>query len=498
MAIQPIQLPGNMGIGRGIESLTESLRGLNDWQRQRKQDVQEQQRQQRAGFADAWMKAQSLMHKGDFDGAKMLLAPYSKDIQVSQQEIAPSMPMSTQGQQFQGGSAMPDQLEMDPSARVRSPQEMLANRMGREPAAGDLSMQPGPRGMPLIQPNGPQLTDAETFEQFAKTDEPAPTNPLIAARQAQVAQDKATDARRYRTLLRGTGPDGQSFSIDPEAQREARIGRLDASFAEGDQLTKEIYGQLRPVLMSSNQDVDVGDVLRFVNQEKENRARTSAAEMKEQQRLAEKKSDYEQRKADEAERDKRNFGQSKELAYIAAAAARGRQEDVASEKKINLEVLDSQGGVIGLARSEPEARELRTARTALEKARLMAADLKAKLAEGRLLPFFQSGKENDREIIISQLTEFRKQITGAENQSDAAKYKAQLSTAWNRGPEEAMAGVDQFLRGAEVGYDANVRSTMRKGLSGQQPAPSAGPRKPANKLVRARGVQVAKDILEGE
>jgi hypothetical protein len=467
MAIQPIQLSNNMGIGAGLESLGASLGDLAEFNRRKRLDTQEQQRQQRAGFADAWMKAQSLMHRGDFDGAKMLLAPYSKDIQVSQQEIAPSMPQSTQ--QPQGGSPMPDQLEFDPNARMRTDQEKIAARMGREPTAGDFSMQPGPRGLPLVQPNGPQLSDAEAFEQFAKTDQPAPTNPIIAARQAQVAQDKATDAKRYRTLLRGTGPDGQSFSIDPEAQREARIGRLDASFAEGDQLTKEIYGQLRPVLMSSNQDVDVGDVLRFVNQEKENRSRTSAAEMKEQQRLDEKKSDYEQRKADEAERDKRNFGQSKELTYINAAAARGRTDHVTPEKEQALEVPTLDGGFVKV-RTPDAADKLRDAQGATVGVTEAIGKLSAHVQEFGREGNVPGTKANaDRVALADDVTSYLTTLfnTGVLSQEEYKRYIGKLNTGLLRGADATSSGLGVMADGLRTRFVVKLKAHSR-------PSPGAG------------------------
>jgi hypothetical protein len=178
-----------------------------------------------------------------------------------------------------------------------------------------------------------------------------------------------------------------------------------------------------------------------------------------------------------------------------AAILAGREGVKEEEKKVSREVLDDKGAVIGEARTDDEGKEAREARTALEKARTVAQDLKTKLAEGKLWPILQSGKEADRAIIISQLTELRKQVTGAENEADAARYKQQLSTAWNRGPEEAMAAVDQFVRGAEVGYNARVRSIMRGGNAGgaaQRPAA-----KPANKILDAHAVNAARGIIEG-
>lgn len=488
MAYQPIQRPKPHMLD-AMGELSQSLSGLADWKRQREQDRLEQERQQRGGFANAYMQAQALMHKGDYDGARMLLAPYAKNVQTSQQEVSPSMPMSTQGQgpmggappAPQGGSAMPDALEFaDPGEESRL-QDLQSMGMGQ-------GMKPASRMVPAQE-----LEDIADMAGIPKPPEAKPLHPLFAARQA--------DHRRTRTILRGTGPDGQAFTMDPEAQREAelqeshaRIAPVEQAVSEsGDPIAIEAFKQIKPWLLSGK--VDTGDALKFINDAKETEARRAASIEKERQRVAEKEGDREYAKTDWAEKNKITSGQSDRRMATQAAILAGREGVKEEEKRVSREVLDDKGNVIGEARTDDEAKAARIARTALEKARVVAQDLKAKLAEGRLLPIFQSGKEADRAIIISQLTELRKQVTGAENEADAARYKQQLSTAWNRGPEEAMAAVDQFVRGAEVGYNANVRSIMRRGATGSAPP---APSRPANKIVSARALEAGRAILKGE
>jgi hypothetical protein len=490
MAYQPIHI-GRPGVFDAMSDVGNSLAELGDIRRQRQRERLEQERQQRGGFANAYMQAQALMHKGDFDGARMLLAPYSKDVQVGREEISPSMPMSTEGQQPQGGSAMPDQLEMSSDARVRDPNEVLTERMGHAPQASDYTGAVGPRGMPMLQVASPMLNDTETVEQMAKTE-----HPLFAARKAEVAKE----AKRYKTLLRGIGPDGQAFTMDPEAQREAELQEAHSRIApieqavtdSGDEVAIGAFRQIKPWLLSGK---DTGQAFTFINDAKEMQAKTAAAVAAERRRVGEKQDDREYAKTDWAEKNKITSGQSDRRMATQAAILAGREGVKEEEKKISREVLDDKGNVIGEARTDDEAKDARTARTALEKARTVAQDLKAQLKDGRLVPFFQSGKEADRALIISQLTELRKQITGAETAADAAKYQTQLSTAWNRGPEEAMAAVDQFVRGAEVGYNATARSIMRRGTGGADQRPAA---KPANKILDARAVDAARSIVEGD
>lgn len=159
-----------------------------------------------------------------------------------------------------------------------------------------------------------------------------------------------------------------------------------------------------------------------------------------------------------------------------AAAAGKEKEEKKGDKDAERELLDREGNVIGYGRSPSEAKDTREARTELGKARVMAEDLKKDLAEGKLLWLWDSGKQTDRDLKVSQLMEARKKITGAETESDTARYRAQMGTAWNKGPEAAKASVDQFIRGLEVGYDERVKSAMRRDVPVAKPEPKAAPK----------------------
>ena len=160
----------------------------------------------------------------------------------------------------------------------------------------------------------------------------------------------------------------------------------------------------------------------------------------------------------------RNFGNSTTVGIKAGGAGAG------TGTPDKLDLLDENGAVIGQAYTEKEAIEARNARTALGKAATMAEDLKSKL-DRKLLPIWDSDKEDERATIISQLVEVRKEVTGAETAGDAQKYLKQLTTAWNKGPEAAKESVDQFLRGTQVGYRERVKSIA---AGGTKPAADAG------------------------
>jgi hypothetical protein len=497
MAYQPIAMPNPGTVSESMQGLGDAFVQRNQMRRQAEQDRLEQERQQRGGFANAYMQAQALMHKGDFDGARMLLAPYSKQMQVERQEISPSMPMSTQGQQPQGGSPVPDQFEFNPEARVRDPNEVMAQRLGHAPQANDFAFSgaAGPGGMPIMRPSSPTLNDTETVEQMAKTE-----HPIFAARKAEVAQEQATNAKRYKTLLRGIGPDGQAFTMDPEAQREARIARLDESFGGAkDPMMQEIYQQMRPGLVSSDQDIDAGDVFRFVTAEKQRRGQEFTTREKERLALEQKQKDYETAKADEAARDARNHGQAKELAHIAADAARGRQDYVTPEKEQALVVPDLNGGYVKVRTAEA-ADKLRDAQGATTGVVGAVDRLKTHvITHGREgnLPTTETAAE--RTALIDDVTSYLTTLfsTGVLSDTEYKRYVDKLNTGLGRGGEATAKGLDAMLTGLRSRFEAKLGAHARQSAGPAGP-PKTAPAKPANKIVSARALEAGRAILKGE
>lgn len=155
---------------------------------------------------------------------------------------------------------------------------------------------------------------------------------------------------------------------------------------------------------------------------------------------------------------------------IAAQAKRRGGPKVVKENP-GLDILDRDGAVIGIGRSKKEAEDQREARSVLEKAHAIAEQLKADLDQnGNLLPIWDANKQGPRDTKIDQLVEARKQITGAQNEADTARYKKQFDTSvFGNDPEGAKKAIDEFVQGLEQGFDARTKSSMAKPIAASKP-----------------------------
>lgn len=271
------------GAAAGVNSIADRLMQAAQMRQQQQQQIVEnifrigQQRRQdqqaqEQGFQDAYLKAQKLAAAGDLNAAHALLAPYGA--QMQQRQAATAMPMQPPAAQPQGEA---------PSAALES----------------------------LSDPSA--ISEQTAAEDAAK---PTAWNMLRSADQAQRAQQA-----NAVSFLTGRF-NGQDYRLDPEAAREARGQRLDSAFGGSqDAITRELYPQMRPALVASNQELDPTDVFKFIQGEKTSRA--AAQRQAEQEDLANR------RLVQQAELTDKRLQQSdiNNQRMVAALAARGRQGD---------------------------------------------------------------------------------------------------------------------------------------------------------------------------
>ena len=201
-----------------------------------------------------------------------------------------------------GGSAIPDQLDR---GRSMPTQELQT----RDPEAAAMTVDPTP----------PRGQDLENLMQTALAErrQGAQEDPRIVANEF----GKAKQAQRLRNRLRITMPEGGTFDIDPEAERDTRLTQFDETFkGSQDPTIAKYYGQIRPVLAASNQDVDPTDLFKFL----QSKAAEEERAKREEARLiaADKREEVRNLEWD------RRFGitePGREQRSIRAASARGQQ-----------------------------------------------------------------------------------------------------------------------------------------------------------------------------
>jgi hypothetical protein len=258
MAYQPIQMPQEQST-----FLDSFNTGLGQAHKQRA-DEEAQKRQEQQDFQATFLKAKQLAEGGDMAGAQALMAPYKS--MLAEQGGGPPPPAPMQAPEPpkppQGGSPLPDSMEFG-----NNPASDFDMDHG-QPAAG----QPAAAMAP---PPAPPAALPEPIE--------PPGNPVLAARQAQLAQQQQGNQQRARTVLNFTGPGGVAGSIDPEAGRKTAMERkaqmLDSALATvKDPEIQAEYARMRPGLMMSPADVDPADVFRALQGEVNAKRQAAAAE----------------------------------------------------------------------------------------------------------------------------------------------------------------------------------------------------------------------------
>ena len=316
MAYQPIQGSFN-GVNQGIESLTESLRGLAEWKQRRRQheqamglaaderayqrgrDALGDQRQRTADFQAAYVKAKALADAGDLDGAKALLAPYVTGLQTidapgtaPSQQAAPSVAVPkdmnerraiiarTAGKVIppmpgQGPAPAPSRTpQMDAYARTVAPEVQGEGGQPSDPLADDAALQFGNEiaGIAAAPPQQPPIMAMQS------------NNPIIKARQGEIARNQ----ERARKLLQFRDPTGQSLTLDPQAGEMAQREQGERIRTENLRVFDEVVSQLdpetqryavsmRPAVGMSKEPLRGGDVLDYISSLRNRDAAVAAA-----------------------------------------------------------------------------------------------------------------------------------------------------------------------------------------------------------------------------
>jgi len=238
-------------------------------------------RQAQQDFQADYMKANQLASHGDYAGAQALMARYGA--QMGQREM-----------------------------------------MGGQPPAA-----PGP-----MMPTAPGTGTGEMSDAAEESAIQQRLNPLAAAAQAGQTQNK-----KLAQILRGQFGD-QSWAIDPEAARQSRGEQLDTAFGGSqDALTKELYPQMRPALVASNQGVDPTDVFKYFQNEKASRAATARQAQSEE--LADKRMNLQEAMA--VMRDKRSDENNRRMAAAILGGAGIRAKSMTHEKPETGEGLKAEG-----------------------------------------------------------------------------------------------------------------------------------------------------------
>jgi hypothetical protein len=235
MAFQAFQL-GDLSASRGISSLRESLVRMAQEERQRQRDAAETlrygdqvKRQKQQDFQTAQIKANEALAAGDTQLAQSIMAPY-------------------------GG-------QMGPRAAATSPDWAPKLNQGEIDFADTLPMnRPGAQGQWKPQETAdPSLSDPNAIAESTAAADWKSTLPepfATAVKTEKAKQQKMVD------VLRGTF-NGQEWSLDPTAAREASMQRADKAFydASGEETDeaeqiREQYPQLRATYAAAGQDID--------------------------------------------------------------------------------------------------------------------------------------------------------------------------------------------------------------------------------------------------
>jgi hypothetical protein len=171
----------------------------------------------------------------------------------------------------------------------------------------------------------------------------------IAAR-----EQNAANAAKYRgMLMKGNDFAGNSVTFDPmagpeyqktlaEQGRAARMQRMDAAIAQSqDPIAADVYKQIRPFVASSEKELDLDDVLKYINQEKENRAKTQAVQDRRTQEIADRD---EKRTYDEKTWQTHNKTTSAQELGARVAAAKAQAEILAGRQRRGFGVWDEGEG----------------------------------------------------------------------------------------------------------------------------------------------------------
>lgn len=301
MSWQPVQLPHNMGLGAGLDSLSASVSDLADLRQKQARSAAEQARQKELDTRQHQMDAQNALtqalphlKRGDVGAFQAMMAPYASDFNFQDNAAEagglkaamgldqpnqapptsnfyggqqPQQPAPPQGPPAQGGSAMPDQIDQGRSMAT-SPAPIAPPPM--DMAQGQPQMPMPPAAAP---PPGPGIDQLMQQSHGQAPPTPDAVNPILAGYQ----KDREKQAQLSKKLM-SFNMNGQSFNIDPDAERnqaqleqqtghERNLAQLDASFGEAgkqDPTIKKYYPQIRAVIAGSSDPMNAETVLNFI------------------------------------------------------------------------------------------------------------------------------------------------------------------------------------------------------------------------------------------
>lgn len=519
MAYQPIQL--------GQNPMFESMRGLGDtfvqlaqMQRQKQADLaaklrgdEQDKRQAQQDFQATYMKAQQLAQAGDLEGAKALMAPYGA--QMGQREVTPGKEWAPKLNQDELNFV--DTMPQGPMGPPAAAQAQAQTRIppSQQPPAGSVDaisspLSGPPESMDALMQRAAPLAPQQQAPALA----PAP-HPLVAAAQA----DQAKKAQMAKLLMGNFG--GQSWTLDPEAMRQAQQDRADQAFYQasgegGDMadIVREQYPAQRAAAIAAGKPLNAQDTLKDFQAEAKGRASEAAAAQRDamaQARLMQQ-AQLNQDRLDQSDLNNRRMT----AAILGAAATHGghlvgrtgeaRKDVTETNKEITdaAKPLQAKGGVLDLAMHSQAALDKlkKNADNPTEWVNAVDSMIRTNTGRAAILSQYKlyTGKASGTD---DELRQFWAQFTGqalspqkkanlmAALESSNAELRDEAHRAW----ENFRATYDQDPRvqgnpKIAAHYKAIERTTFGRtpgyGGATEKPAAPAAPAAPAvNPLVRA-------------
>lgn len=297
MAYQPIQLGNNIGVGAGLNSLTENVGDLSQFLQAQKAKKLEQERfdadkkrQAQFDFQQAYATAANLAEKGDIAGAQAMLAPYGaslQDLDADAAGLKKEMGIGQPQQPIVGGGAMPDGVEN--AQRGLAPQEAkgfdeaqamiggfdplpapgaidpnqerakkFMQMIGRAPADA-MPVEPPPFGAqgpqaPAQGPMQPPPQQGPGIEQAMPqapggAPQDAQLNPILAG----FGKDRERQQAMSRRLISMTDPSGRQVQLDPDARRNFQLQQQDQERERNVALAENAFAETEdPKVMFQN------------------------------------------------------------------------------------------------------------------------------------------------------------------------------------------------------------------------------------------------------
>ena len=254
MAFQPYYLKNRPSafdhISSGMDSFGNAILDAQKAKQEREQlalqnlrNAGQDKRLAQSDYQNTLLKAQELIARDDLEGARALMAPHGAQ---QQQRAVEDSDWSAQG------AAQP------------------AVTAGEKPS------------QPMEA-----LTDPNAIgEQTAAEDWASSSKPQLNKLQQAVAADKEKQ-RRMVTVLTGRGPNGEQWTLDPEAVRSSRLKRMDEASAQygGGGAAKELYPQMRMVAQATGEALDPKEMFGQFRQYDSLKSQEDRADARERMRI---------------------------------------------------------------------------------------------------------------------------------------------------------------------------------------------------------------------